>query len=491
MSPSSLTLQALLKTTITRLNLGAPGAQRITGLSPAAQALYLAAAANRQAPAARHGGSSATMIVVVPTDADVEQLTSDLRFFLATIEGLSDAAVTDAVLPFPSHEVDPYRGLSPHLGVMSARTRALHAAATGAARVIVASATGLLPRVSAPERLLKASLELKPGSTCDPYDLASLLTDAGFKREDPVDAHGEFCVRGGVVDVFPAANAQPVRLDFIGDTVESVRQYDPSTQRSTGEIDRVLVIPLNEVFDDGKQGSGIGDQGSGTRSRDQGSGIRDQGSGSRDPGSGIGDQGSGEPPPAPAARPQPLAPTYVRSTGLQSRVSEVGRGLQRRTAAGGSRVSERDPGAGAGEEDLSWAWEDEEDKSEKSDRETFSEAPAKMSPDHLSGPLLSASADRSSSLFDYVCRPVIYLCEGEEVRARAGKSLEQLTASYTDVAARDAQVAPPSDIFLPLDDLEVMFEAATELTELEIRDQGSGIGAQGSGIGDQGSGIGD
>ena len=84
-----------------------------------------------------------------------------------------------------------------------------------------------------------------------------------------MDSHGEFCVRGGVVDVFPAGNAQPVRLDFIGDTVESVRQYDPATQRSTGEIDRVVIIPLQEVFEhggDGKAEEGIRDRG-----------LRDQG----------------------------------------------------------------------------------------------------------------------------------------------------------------------------------------------------------------------
>jgi hypothetical protein len=132
--PSSLTLQALLKSAIARLNLGASGARRISGLSPAAQALLLAAAANREAPANRRDAASATMIVTVPTDADAEQLTADLRFFLSTLEGLSDSAAADAVLPLPSHEVDLYKGLAPHLGVMAQRTRALHAAATGAAR---------------------------------------------------------------------------------------------------------------------------------------------------------------------------------------------------------------------------------------------------------------------------------------------------------------------------------------------------------------------
>ena len=65
----------------------------------------------------------------MPSDADVERLTSDARFFLAALEGLSDAEVERVVLPFPSHEVDPYRGLAPHFEIASARARALHALA--------------------------------------------------------------------------------------------------------------------------------------------------------------------------------------------------------------------------------------------------------------------------------------------------------------------------------------------------------------------------
>ena len=94
----------------------------------------------------------------MPTDADVERTTDDARFFLAALEGLSDAEVERVVLPFPSHEVDPYRGLAPHFDIASARARALHALASPGkpARLIVASAAALLPRVSAPQRLTRS-----------------------------------------------------------------------------------------------------------------------------------------------------------------------------------------------------------------------------------------------------------------------------------------------------------------------------------------------
>src|SRR5262249_31312659 len=155
----------------------------------------------------------------------------DVRFFVSALEGLSEDAAERTILPFPSHEIDPYRGLAPHFGVVSARARALHGIASGVARVVVASAAALLPRVTAPGRLLAVSFDLKPGQDIAPTDLAELLVDAGFSREDPADEHGEFALRGGILDVFPAGDALPVRFEFVGDTIESLRTYDPGTQR--------------------------------------------------------------------------------------------------------------------------------------------------------------------------------------------------------------------------------------------------------------------
>ena len=97
---------------------------------------------------------------------------------------------------------------------------------------MVASAAAILPRVSPPARLLNASVDLRPNQDIAPTDLGELLVEAGFTREDPADEHGEFAIRGGILDVYPAGDAQPVRLEFIGDTIESLRTYDPATQRS-------------------------------------------------------------------------------------------------------------------------------------------------------------------------------------------------------------------------------------------------------------------
>jgi transcription-repair coupling factor (superfamily II helicase) len=215
-------------------------AEAVSGLTPSAKALFVAGAAH----ATPHG----VVLYVVPGDGDIEQTVSDVGFFLSALEGLSATAADRAVLPFPSHEIDPYRGLAPHAGVTSARARALHALADGRARVVVASTAALLPRVSSPNRLLASSIELRPGQDIAPGDLGAMLVDAGFSREDPADEHGEFAIRGGILDVFPAGEAQPVRLEFIGDTIETLRTYDPSSQRSIQAIDQILIVPLSDIL---------------------------------------------------------------------------------------------------------------------------------------------------------------------------------------------------------------------------------------------------
>ena len=235
---SSLTLRSLLKSAASRLRLGVP-VPRVSGLTAPAKALFAAVAAER-----------GRVLLVVPTDADIETMTRDARFFFSALEGMPDTEVERAILPYPSHEVDPYRGLAPHFDIASARARALHGIVQGSARLIVASAGALLPRLSSADRLRSVAVTLTPGHDISPTDLGDLLAAAGYTRQDPVDENGEFCVRGGVVDFYPAGAREPVRLEFVGDTIESIRSYDPATQRSTGGLDQASIAPLQELLAD-------------------------------------------------------------------------------------------------------------------------------------------------------------------------------------------------------------------------------------------------
>ena len=234
---SSLSLRALLNSIVSRTGLGA-GAEVITGLSPAARAFAVASSA-----------TSAPTIAVVPTDNDVDVTTADARFFYSALQGVPDAEAARVILPFPSPEVDPYRTIVPHLDVASARARALTGLAQGTVRLVIASASALLPRLAGIERLTRSVRQIVVGRELSPSELGDVLVDAGFTAEDPVDEHGEFCVRGGVVDFFLAGESYPVRVEFLGDLVESIRQFDPGSQRSVTTLDRITVVPLRESFE--------------------------------------------------------------------------------------------------------------------------------------------------------------------------------------------------------------------------------------------------
>ncbi len=236
-SAPSLALRSLLISVLGQSGLASP-TRRVSGVTPPVRAMAVAAAAR----ALRDG----VVLHIVPNDADIESAVSDIRFFLGALEGSADAVVEQHVLPFPSPQVDPYRGFQPHLKVASARARGLHAMATSKVRVLVASAAALLTRLPDPSALLLASYEITPGIEIDPQALANTLVAGGYEPADPVDAHGEFARRGGILDVFPAGEELPIRIEFIGDTVESIRRFDPGTQRSVETLDRFGLVPVRE-----------------------------------------------------------------------------------------------------------------------------------------------------------------------------------------------------------------------------------------------------
>jgi len=247
-SAPSLALRSLLISVLGQSGLNTP-TRRVSGATPPVRALAVAAAAR--------GLRDGVALLVVPTDADIDTAVSDIRFFLGALEGTADAVIEQQVLPFPSPQVDPYRGFQPHLKVASSRARVLHALVTSKVRVIVSSATGLLTKLPEPASLLLASYDITPGIDIDPQALANTLVAGGYEPADPVDAHGEFARRGGILDIFPAGEELPVRIEFIGDTVESIRRFDPGTQRSVETLDRFGLIPVRETTPSGDKPSGL------------------------------------------------------------------------------------------------------------------------------------------------------------------------------------------------------------------------------------------
>ena len=154
-------------------------------------------------------------------------------------------------LTFPNWDCQPYDRVSPNAAVVAARTTTLArlSASRGGEkpRVVLTTVGAAVQRVGAPEVVARQSFSAAPGNVVDLKALAEWLEVNGFMRASTVRDYGEYAIRGGIVDLFPAGHAEPIRLDFFGDTLESIRPFDPETQRSTGQLRVLDLVPMSEV----------------------------------------------------------------------------------------------------------------------------------------------------------------------------------------------------------------------------------------------------
>ena len=156
----------------------------------------------------------------------------------------------DAPLFFPAWEVLPHEARLPHADVISERLECLAAlsdVARAPAPVIVTNAVALTQRTFAPVELRQRLRRLRRGDALDPLDLIEWLEAQGYEPEAQVTQKGELALRGGIVDVFPLNGPWPVRLEFFGNELESLRLFDPATQVSREEIPAVTLAPAGEL----------------------------------------------------------------------------------------------------------------------------------------------------------------------------------------------------------------------------------------------------
>jgi len=186
--------------------------------------------------------TEAPLLVVVPRERDVEVVADDLRALAG------EAGRTGAVLPFPAPGPPPFRGLPRHPDASLRRATALLTARRHALRALVASPAGLLRPVLAPHLLETRVFTLRAGEEMTPEILMEALDESGYRREDPVTGPGQMARRGFILDVFPPDHEVPVRLEFVGDTIESLRRFDPETQRTVAPLDALTLLPLADVF---------------------------------------------------------------------------------------------------------------------------------------------------------------------------------------------------------------------------------------------------
>jgi len=201
----------------------------VTGLRGAAPALFL----TEMIAATRH-----TLFCVVPNDQIGITLEQDLGLFTEV-----------PVLFYPAYDIPPYTPLSPDRNSIAARLSSLYTLFTAQEPIIfIASAEAILRKVMTPESISGLAELLMVGEDIEQVTLSRRLVSLGYEQASLVQSVGQFSVRGGIVDIFSPGFDAPLRLDFFGDTIESMRHFDPISQRSIADAGEVILLPAHECL---------------------------------------------------------------------------------------------------------------------------------------------------------------------------------------------------------------------------------------------------
>jgi len=218
--------------------------EAVAGLTDPCKALLVAIAASEL---------RRPVLWLVDTERRAEAMLEPLRFFGRAIGG---SAATAALLP--ALDELPGRGVGPHPEILETRATTLSRFVSGQISVIVAPSAATLLSFARPGYYADLSLSLASDQDVSLEEVVSHLRQVGYVRSELVEMPGQFCARGGILDVFPPEAERPVRIELLGDTVESLREFDPDTQRSTGPVPKVVLPPLTEFVASSGDGAGNG-----------------------------------------------------------------------------------------------------------------------------------------------------------------------------------------------------------------------------------------
>ncbi len=188
------------------------------------------------------------IVIVTPDLKTQENFQQDLETWLAQL-----STPNSQLLFYPAWEIFPHEGKLPHADVMSDRLQTLIALAdnsklkTKNSKLVVTSVTALLQKTFPTGEIQKRTRSLERGNKIAPLDLIEWLEEQGYEPEAQVSQKGEIALRGGTVDIFPPTSPWPVRLEFFGDELESLREFDPLTQISREEISSITLPPAGEL----------------------------------------------------------------------------------------------------------------------------------------------------------------------------------------------------------------------------------------------------
>src|SRR5712671_5975879 len=210
------------------------GRIRVSGLTPTAKALLLVLF---QRAAGR------PLIFVVNDNRAVEDYVPILRGFCE----LTNACDPDSVISLPARDVLPFQNLSPHPELQEERATALWKIATGAASIVVSPVAATAIRLRSSDYYSDLARTIRRGESFDLEALLAHLNTVGYASTDVVEMPGQYAVRGGILDVYSPEADRPLRIEFFGDEADSIRKFDPASQRSSNPVDEALLLPLTET----------------------------------------------------------------------------------------------------------------------------------------------------------------------------------------------------------------------------------------------------
>ena len=184
--------------------------------------------------------STNSSLVIAPTMSEADRLEQDLE------ELLAHAANAPELVHFSDWETLPYDTFSPHQDIISARMRTLYQLAQKQRCLIVVTAATLMQRIAPAEYILANSLVVKLGDKIQLDSFKNALINAGYNKVDSVFQHGEFALRGALIDIFPMGSKDAYRIELFDSDVDTLRTFDPETQRTITQVDHIELLPAKE-----------------------------------------------------------------------------------------------------------------------------------------------------------------------------------------------------------------------------------------------------
>jgi transcription-repair coupling factor (superfamily II helicase) len=206
----------------------------LTGLTPSAKPAYLAIL---------HRLLNQPILYVGLDNPHLEESRQATSFFHRMLSDKDD----DFVAVFPALEPGPYSGFSPHAEILEQRALTLWRLFQNRVDILLGPPAALLTRMADVQTTFAAVPQLAVGVELPPEQLAEFLLSSGYVRQEPVSSVGAFSMRGGIVDVFPPNSENPLRIEFFGDEIESLREFSVKSQRSVGPVQKLNLPPMREM----------------------------------------------------------------------------------------------------------------------------------------------------------------------------------------------------------------------------------------------------